>query len=113
MIELEMENEHLRALILLRDDERGAMFPAAEIEEALRVQEKILEEIESDRLDQERRDHELDIQALKQDIEHLLRQEYQNKWQEAMQAAAASQSNKESSSAPPSSAERDNKYSCN
>jgi hypothetical protein len=73
MIELEMENEHLRSLLLLQDDERGMMFPASEIEEALRVQEKILEEIESDRLDQERRDHEQDIQALKQDIEHLLR----------------------------------------
>lgn len=64
-------------------------------------------------MDQERRDRESDIQALKGDIEMLLREEYETKWQEAMLVAAASQSNNESSSAPPSSSDRDNKFSGN
>ena len=106
---MEMENHHLRSLLALQVDE-GRIFPGAEIEEALREQEKILEEIESDRVDQERRDREHDIEELKGDIERILREEYESKWQEAMVAAAKSA--KEQSSAPPSSNEKDdNKYS--
>lgn len=76
-----MQNHHYRALLALETD---AAYPVDAVEEALRVQEKILEEIECDRLEQERRDRELDIQALKGDIEMLLREEYESKWQEAM-----------------------------
>ncbi len=75
-----MQNHHYRALLALETDS----YPVDAVEEALRVQEKILEEIECDRLEQDRRDRELDIQALKGDIEMLLREEYESKWQEAM-----------------------------
>lgn len=105
-----MENHHLRSLLALQVDE-GKVFPLEEIEEAVREHEKILEEIESDRVDQERRDREHDIHMLRGDIERMLREEFEHKWQEAMIAAA---SNKESSSAPHSSNEKDNnKFSGN
>ena len=43
-----MENHHLRSLLALQADE-DKIFPAIEIEDALREHEKILEEIEIDR----------------------------------------------------------------
>jgi hypothetical protein len=74
-----MENHHLRSLLALKVDE-DKIFPAQEIEDALREHEKILEEIEIDRVDQERRDREHDIESLKGDIERLLRDEFESKW---------------------------------
>lgn len=78
--QLEQENADLRKMLELHC-EVGTM---EEIEQSLRHHEKVSEEVEYERCNLEKQEKEAAIESMRGDIEMLLRDEYEQRWHEAM-----------------------------
>ena len=62
-----------------------------EIEAALRDQEKVLEELELDRINREREEREMAIETMRGDIEAVLREEFEKRLSQALTSGTVSQ----------------------
>jgi hypothetical protein len=60
-------------------------FPEGEIEEGLREHERVIEELELDRVEADRRQREALLEAVRTEIEAIVRDEYEQRWMQVQE----------------------------